>query len=128
KRTYEKPVVMLASTFTKRLSLAYDNDFFQELKKIIEKKKYQFIAVLHPKIEEEVKDRFKALNGDFFQYYDTTDLTPPCAKADSTLSDTSSAISEWVMQKKVVVTYNNNRPEPHFMNSTQSSHLEEAMN
>lgn len=127
KRTGEKPVVMLASTFTKRLSLAYDNDFFQELKKIIEKKKYQFIAVLHPKIEEEVKDRFKALNGDFFQYYDTTDLNPLFAKADIMLSDTTSAISEFIMQKKVVVTYKNNRPEPHFMNITEPSHLEEAL-
>ena len=94
---------------------------------VYEKKKYQFIAVLHPKIEEEVKDRFKALNDDFFQYYDTTDLNPLFAKADIMLSDTTSAISEFVMQKKVVVTYKNNRPEPHFMNITELSHLEEAL-
>lgn len=123
----EKPIIIIASTFTKRLSLAYDEVFFEELTKLIKSQKYTFLCVLHPKIEEEIKDKFKDLNGSNFQYYDTTDLNPLFVKADIMLSDTTSAISEFIMQKKIVVTYRNNKPESHFINVSQVHDLEKVL-
>ena len=43
------------------------------------------------------------------------------------LSDTTSAITEFVLQKKPVVTINNNQPSPHMINIQRSQEIEEAL-
>ena len=54
KQTNHPPVVFIASTFTKRLSLAFNDNVYAEIKSLIELKKYKFIMVLHPKIPKEI--------------------------------------------------------------------------
>src|SRR5690606_29241718 len=53
KKESAKPTVMIASTFTKRLSLAYKDDVFDEIKKLSINGDYQFLMVLHPKLPAE---------------------------------------------------------------------------
>lgn len=120
----DKPVIMISSTFTSRLSLALNDAVFNEIKRMVESGKYQFICVLHPKLDQAVKDKFESLNGENFQYYDTTDLVPLFKQADIMLSDTTSAIVEFLLQKKPVVTFRTNKVMPHLINVTEAIDLE----
>ncbi|MFL9831042.1 UDP-N-acetylglucosamine 2-epimerase [Flavobacterium sp. ARAG 55.4] len=119
-----KPVIMISSTFTTRLSLALNDDVFNEIKRMVQSGKYRFICVLHPKLDQATKDKFESLNGENFQYYDTTDLVPLFKQADIMLSDTTSAIVEFLLQKKPVVTFRTNKIMSHLINVTETVDLE----
>ncbi|WP_431136671.1 CDP-glycerol glycerophosphotransferase [Psychroserpens mesophilus] len=101
-----KPTIMIASTFTQRLSLAYQDDVYDEIKRLSKTDAYNFIMVLHPKLPLELKDKWKSLNNKNFKFHDTTDLIPLFKKADIMFADTTSAIQEFLLQLKPVVTYN----------------------
>ena len=68
------------------------------------------MAVLHPKLGKETVEKFKALENENFKFYDTTDLIPLFKQADIMFSDTTSAIIEFLVQRKPVVTFKNNMP------------------
>lgn len=121
------PIIMISSTFTTRLSLAKNPDAVEEIERLSKSGKWKFIAVLHPKMENEVVNRFKSMNNDHFHFYDTTDLIPLYKKADMMLSDTTSAITEFILQKKPVVTINNNKPARYMINITQTNEIEQAL-
>jgi hypothetical protein len=126
KKEKEKPVVMIASTFTKSLSLAYRDDVFNDIKKLSEKGDYTFIMVLHPKLPVDIKNKWQALTGENFTYYDTTDLNPLFKQSDMMFADTTSAIQEFLLQKKPVVTFNHTFNHNYIINITESKHIEDA--
>jgi len=121
------PTIMISSTFTTRLSLAKNQEVVAEIEKLSKSGKWRFIAVLHPKMEKEVVTRFKSFENDHFSFYDTTDLVPLYTQADVMLSDTTSAITEFILQKKPVVTINNNKPANYMINITQADEIEKAL-
>ncbi len=121
------PVVMISSTFTTRLSLAKNPTVVKELERLSRSGKYRFIAVLHPSMEEEIVDKFRAMQNSHFTFYDTVELIPLFKEADIMLSDTTSAISEFLLQGKPVVTINNNRPADYLINITDASEIERAL-
>ena len=118
--------IMIASTFTKRLSLAYNDDVFQEIKRLSKKGTYNFSMVLHPKLPQELKLKWQSLNGKHFTYHDTTDLIPLFKKADIMFADTTSAIQEFLLQKKPVVTYNHTFNHNYLINITNPQRIEDA--
>ena len=115
-KTCSLPVILITSTFSHRLSLALQDEMLQEIKKLAGKGKYQFICVLHPKLPQETVEQWKALNGPHFTYYDTTDLIPLFRQADIMLSDTTSAIQEFMLAEKPIVTFRHRRPNPCVLN------------
>lgn len=123
----ERPVVLISSTFTTKLSLAKNEEVFQEVKRLSLTGKYQFLCVLHPVLDKETKDRFQSLEGEYFNYFETADLIPLFKKADIMLSDTTSAIIEFLVQKKPVVTFRNRRPGEHLIDVKKVSEIEEAI-
>jgi CDP-glycerol glycerophosphotransferase (TagB/SpsB family) len=127
KKPNKKPVVMISSTFTTRLSLAYDSLVVDEIERLSMSGEWSFIAVLHPKMQKEVVDKFKSMQNENFKFYDTTNLIPLFKEADIMLSDTTSAISEFLLQKKVVVTINNNSPANYMINITKADEIEDAL-
>jgi len=120
KEKSEVPIVFMASTFTERLSLAYDNEVFEEIKKLSKTGTYKFLMVLHPKIPTEIVNKWKALENKYFTFYDTTDLIPLFIKSDIMFADTTSAIQEFLLQKKPVVTFK------HFLEKDYLIQIEEA--
>jgi len=122
------PHILIASTFTQRLSLAYDEEVFDEIKKLVKTKKYHFIMVLHPKIPKSLVEKWKTLVGDNFIYYDTTDLIPLFQKSDIMFADTTSAIQEFVLQKKPVVTYRNHTNQNYLINVSEATKIAEKLN
>lgn len=123
----ERPVILISSTFTTRLSLAKNEAVFKEIKRLVATGNYDFLCVLHPKLEDEIKEKFKTLTSDHFTYFDTTDLVPLFKKADIMFSDTTSAIIEFLLQNKPVVTFRNNKPDEHLINITEVSEIENAI-
>ena len=123
----KKPTVMISSTFTTRLSLAKNQEVVKEIERLSKLEKYNFISVLHPKMEQEIVEKFKSFQNKNFTFYDTTDLIPLFKQADIMLSDTTSAITEFVLQKKPVVTINNNQPKAYMINILNANEIEKAL-
>jgi len=124
----QKPTIIISSTFTTRLSLAKNESVFNEIKRLSKLGKWHFISILHPKIEAEIVKKFKSLENKNFKFYNTIDLVPLFKKADVMLSDTTSAITEFVLQEKPVVTINNNKPQNYMINITETNEIEDAIN
>ncbi len=124
----DKPAIFIASTFTQRLSLAYNEDVFNEIKRLSETGEFKFLMVLHPKLPIEIIEKWKSLNNDNFTFYDTTDLIPLFKKAEIMFSDTTSAIQEFLLQKKPVVTFNHTFNHNYLINITKASLIEESLN
>ena len=121
-----KPVIMIASTFTKRLSLAYDDDVFNTIKILSQTGEYEFKMVLHPKLPEELKQKWQTLNNDNFTYYNTTDLIPLFKQSHILFADTTSAIQEYLLQLKPVVTFRHTFDHNYLINIKKSQHIEDA--
>lgn len=122
-----KPTVMISSTFTTKLSLAKHEAVVSEIQRISELGKWKFIAVLHPKMEREIVEKFKSMQHEYFTFHDTTNLVPLFKQADVMLADTTSAITEFVLQKKPVVTINNNIPASYMINIHTAKEIEKAL-
>lgn len=121
------PVIFIASTFTERLSLALREDVYQKIKQLSDTGKYRFLMVLHPKLSDSIREKWKALENQYFQFYDTTNLIPLFKKSDVMLSDTTSAIQEFGLQGKPIVTFNHHIPKPWLINITTIDELEDAL-
>lgn len=122
-----KPTIMITSTFSKKMSLTQNKDVVQEIIRLSKLGKYNFICTLHPKTDKNIINRFKTYENDNFTFYDTTDLVPLYGCADMMLSDTTSAIIEFVLQLKPVVTINNTKPANYMINITDVSKIEQAI-
>ncbi len=122
------PHILIATTFTKRLSLAYKTEVLEEISRLSKTKKYHFMMVSHPKINPDTISKWKALECENFVYYDTTNLIPLFQKADIMFADTTSAIQEFVLQKKPVVAFQNNLQYSYLINVNTVSEIEKSFN
>ena len=122
------PTIMIGSTFTPRLSLAYDNTVFNEIKRLTENEMFNFIMVLHPKIPQNIINKWKSLDSDRFRFYNTTNLVPLFKKADIMFSDTTSAIQEFLLQKKPVVTFKHTFKHNYLIGIENANEIENALN
>tara|TARA_R110001583_G_scaffold188719_1_gene351117 strand:- start:2193 stop:4046 length:1854 start_codon:yes stop_codon:yes gene_type:complete len=123
----QRNTILIASTFTKKLSLAFDEELFNKIKTLSEKGIFKFLQILHPKLQEDIKSKWKSLQGGNFHYYDTTDIIPLLHQADILLSDTSSVIQEFLLQRKPVVTFRHKIPQDYIINVNEVSQIEDAL-
>lgn len=123
----QRPCILVSSTFTPRLSLAHSDEFIAELKRLMESNQYDWMITMHPLMEKERADKFRALESANVKFKDTTDLIPLFKQADLMIADTTSAIAEFLLQEKPVVTFKNNKPDTHLINIEQPEQLERAI-
>ena len=116
--------IMIASTFTKSLSLAFDDSFYQEIKRLVGSGKYNFQMVLHPKMPSEIVEKWKKLNSEHFEFIDTYNLIPVFKNNRLLVSDNTSAISEFLLQEKPVIAYKNINQPDYLINIDTASQLE----
>lgn len=126
--TEQRPTIMIASTFTERLSLAYNDEVFNEIKRLSISSAYKFIMVLHPKLPPHIIQKWESLTGDNFTFFNTTELIPLFFKANILFADTTSAIQEFVLQKKPVVTFKHKVYEDFLIDIDKASAIEPAFN
>ncbi|WP_299099586.1 CDP-glycerol glycerophosphotransferase family protein [uncultured Winogradskyella sp.] len=127
-KSTDKPQILIASTFTERLSLAFDDSVFNEVKRLTKTGKYSFAMVLHPKIPKDIVDKWKSLENENFTYYDTTNLIPIFQNSDILFADTTSAIQEFLLQKKPVVSYKHTFNHDYLIHVNDASKIEENFN
>lgn len=127
KQNKNTPTIMIASTFTSRLSLAYNDLVYKKIKTLSKTGKFRFITVLHPKIPKTIIEKWKQLNNEYFTFVDTTNLIPLFIKSDVMFSDTTSAIQEFLLQKKPVVTFNHTLNHEYLINITDVNAIENSL-
>ena len=121
----EIPHVLIASTFTPRLSLALNPDIFTQIQQLSKKGNYKFTMVLHPKLDAETKKKWQSIKN---QNVDTVDLIPLFKKTDLLLADTTSVIQEYLLQKKPVVSFRHTSKPNYLIHFDNALQLEEKLN
>jgi len=120
-----KPVILLCSTFSKRLSCA--QDIFDTVKLISRSDNWQWLVQFHPKMDKAVIDQYKSIQNGNLTYIETDNIIPLLKKADVMVCDTSSVITMFLAQRKPVVTVNNIAPSLHLYNISDPDHLEQSI-
>ncbi|MBW8368484.1 MAG: CDP-glycerol glycerophosphotransferase family protein [Arenimonas sp.] len=108
-----RPIVMFASTFTQRLSAA--PHLFDAIAAQVAHGDRYWLLTLHPKCSSSLFERYRALAGPNAAFFETEQLVSALRAADVLLADTTSVVSEFVVQRKPVVTFRNRAPKPHMI-------------
>ncbi len=116
-----RPVILFGSTFTERLSAA--PHLHDQIAADIARGDRYWLLTLHPKCSEELFARYRALAGSNAAFVEPEQVMAAQRAADVLVSDTSSIVSEFVVQHKPVVTFRNRVPQPHMIDFDQPDAL-----
>ena len=120
-----RPVVLYASTFTEGLSSA--SLLHEEIARQIARGDRYWLLTLHPKADPERVADYRALAGPNARFIEPDALIPAVRAADVLVGDTSSVVSEFVVQRKPVITFRNRAPKPHMLEIAEAADLEGAL-
>jgi len=118
-------VVMFASTFTERLSAA--PHLFEAIAAEVARGERYWLLTLHPKCSAELFARYRSLVGPNAAFVETEQLIAGQRAADVLVADTTSVVSEFVVQRKPVVTFRNRAPKPHMLDFAEPARLPEML-
>jgi len=120
-----RPVALFASTFTERLSAA--PHLLDAIAAQVAAGERYWLLTLHPKCAPELFERYRALQGPNAHFVETEQLVAAQRAADVLLADTTSVVSEFVVQRKPVVTFRNRAPKPHMLDFADPAQLPEQL-
>lgn len=120
-----RPIMLFGSTFTPRLSAA--PVLRDEISRMVASGRWYWLLTLHPKCPPALFDAYRALAGPNAEFIEPEDLMRAQAQADVLLADTSSIVSEFVVQEKPVVTFRNRAPKPHMLDVQEPTAVEAAI-
>lgn len=121
----EPPVILYHSTFSPSWSAA--ETLYPEVKRLSQTGEWKWVVTLHPKMNPETRAKFKALENDNLAFSEVDNILELFGDADLMCSDTSSALSEFLLTQKPVVTFNNRRPGPQLINISRVEDFEPAI-
>jgi len=116
-----RPVVLFASTFTERLSAA--PHLYDVIAAEIARGDRYWLLTLHPKCPPALFERYRALAGESARFVEPEELIAAERAADVLVADTTSVVSEFVVQHKPVVTFRNTAPKPHMIDFADPAQL-----
>jgi len=120
-----RPVVLFASTFTERLSAA--PHLHAAIAAEVARADRYWLLTLHPKCPPELFERYRALAGPDAAFIEPEQLVTAQRAADVLLADTTSVVSEFVVQHKPVVTFRNRAPKPHMIDFDDPARLPQML-
>ncbi len=120
-----RPVVLYAATFTETLSSA--RALLGEISVQVARGDRYWLLTLHPKTDPVVVEAYRRLAGPNARFIEADTLVPALRAADALVCDTSSVVSEFVVQRKPVVTFRNRAPKPHMIDISDPADLESAL-
>lgn len=121
----DRPTVLFASTFTERLSAA--PRLFDAIAAEVARGDRYWLLTLHPKCAPGLRERYRSLVGPNARLVETEQLMTAQRAADVLVADTTSVVSEFVVQHKPVVTFRNRAPKPHMLDFDDASKLPEVL-
>ncbi|WP_332396193.1 CDP-glycerol glycerophosphotransferase family protein [Vibrio metschnikovii] len=124
-QSYQRPQILFASTFSPNLSCA--ELVYEEIKRLSRFSQWQWLVTLHPKMKQDTREKYQALEGDNLLFFDNDRVIEMLHRADVMVCDNSSIFQEFLLLNKPVVTVNNRDPQASFINITQAEQLESAI-
>lgn len=121
-REETRPTVLMCSTFSRNLTCA--PHLYDEVKRMSESGRWRWLIQFHPKMDQETVELYKGLQGDNLTFVETDNVIPLLQAADVMLCDTSSVLLMFLLQRKPVVTLNNQNPKPHLLNFSDKAQVE----
>jgi CDP-glycerol glycerophosphotransferase (TagB/SpsB family) len=121
----QKPTVLYHSTFSPSWSAA--EILYPEIKRLSQSSRWQWIVTLHPKMNPETIAKYRALENENLHFATNDNILELFPQADMMCSDTSSALTEFLLTGKPVVTFNNRRPGPQLIDIHDPKDFEPAI-
>src|SRR5688500_18608144 len=121
----EPPVILYHSTFSPSWSAA--ETLYEEVRRLSRDGRWRWIVTFHPKMPAETVARYKALQNEHLRFAEDDNILDLFPQVDMMCSDTSSALSEFLLTGKPVVTFRNRRPGPQLIDIDQVDQFEPAI-
>jgi CDP-glycerol glycerophosphotransferase (TagB/SpsB family) len=107
---HDPPAILYHSTFSPSWSAApILHDTIRDLSR---SGRWRWIVTLHPKSSAETVAKYRALEGEYLRFATEDNILDLFPQVDMMISDTSSALNEFLLTYKPVVTFRNRRPGP----------------
>ncbi|MEO6801128.1 MAG: CDP-glycerol glycerophosphotransferase family protein [Rhodanobacter sp.] len=119
------PVILYHSTFSPSWSAA--ETLYEEVKRLSRDGRWRWIVTFHPKMQAQTRERYKALQNDYLEFAENDNILELFPQVDMMCSDTSSALNEFLLTGKPVVTLKNRRPGPQLIDIDDPAHFEGAI-
>lgn len=122
---HSPPVILYHSTFSPSWSAA--NILYERIRDMSRTGKWRWIVTLHPKSDAETVAKYRALENEYLRFATEDNILDLFPQVDMMISDTSSALNEFLLTYKPVVTFKNRRPGPQLMDIHSPEELEPAI-
>jgi CDP-glycerol glycerophosphotransferase (TagB/SpsB family) len=119
------PVILYHSTFSPSWSAA--ETLYEEVKRLSRDGRWRWIVSFHPKMSPDTVAKYKALQNDYLSFAENDNILELFPQVDMMCSDTSSALSEFLLTGKPVVTFNNRAPGPQLIDIHDAAEFEPAI-
>jgi CDP-glycerol glycerophosphotransferase (TagB/SpsB family) len=121
----QPPVILYHSTFSPSWSAA--ETLYEEVKRLSRDGRWRWIVTFHPKMNPDTRARYKALQNEYLTFAENDNILELFPQADLMCSDTSSALNEFLLTGKPVVTFKNRRPGPQLIDIDDPAQFEPAI-
>jgi CDP-glycerol glycerophosphotransferase (TagB/SpsB family) len=105
-----QPVILYHSTFSPSWSAA--SLLYENIREMSRTGRWRWIVTLHPKSAPETVAKYRALENEYLRFATEDNILDLFPQVDMMISDTSSALNEFLLTYKPVVTFKNRRPGP----------------
>lgn len=121
----ESPVILYHSTFSPSWSAA--ETLYDEMKRLSGQGRWRWIVTFHPKMDTDTIAKYKALQNDHLRFAENDNILELFPQVDMMCSDTSSALNEFLLTGKPVVTFRNRRRGPQLIDIDDPAQFERAI-
>ena len=121
----QPPVILYHSTFSPAWSAA--DILYEEVRRLSRTGRWRWIVTFHPKMNAATRARYQALQNDYLTFAQNDNILELFPQVDMMCSDTSSALNEFLLTGKPVVTFKNRRPGPQLIDIDDAAQLENAI-
>ncbi len=121
----EPPVILYHSTFSPAWSAA--DILYEEVRRLSRDGRWRWIVTFHPKMNAETRARYQALENQYLTFAQNDNILELFPQVDMMCSDTSSALNEFLLTGKPVVTFKNRRPGAQLIDIDDPAQFEHAI-
>lgn len=121
----EVPTILYHSTFSPSWSAA--EILYGEVERLSRDGRWRWIVSFHPKMDPATTAKFRALENKNLRFADEDNILDLFPLVDMMCSDTSSALHEFLLTGKPVVTFRNRRPGPQLIDIARVADFEPAI-